>query len=183
MYFSWSLLCWWGWGGGCCLLRAPQAAPRPVPASLGLLDRVSSRVLWSMRVVVPVGQFTREECGDRQVLSPGGVLVVASPWLPVPPFCFELMATPHWDGVLKSRCIKTDLGPSDLAIQQLNPTQPHPPSPLPSGVTGEMQCVLGTRHLRCCLPLLYCPGSGLAPGSCSLSCPLDTCLRCSEPFM
>lgn len=88
------------------MLRAPQAAPRPVPASPGLLDRVSSRVLSAMRVVVPVGQFTREECGDRQVLSPGGVLVVASPWLPVPPFCFELTATPHWEGVLKSRCIK-----------------------------------------------------------------------------
>lgn len=74
---------------GAALAEPAELAPLPVLASLGLHDGVSGRVLLAMRVV-PMGQFTGEDCGTGRYY-----LLVGSWWLLLHgslfchPNCFE----------------------------------------------------------------------------------------------
>lgn len=63
------------------LSEPPELAPLPVPASLGLHDGVSGRVLWAMRVVVTV---ERTVGTGRYGLLVGSWLWLPSR-LPIPP--------------------------------------------------------------------------------------------------
>lgn len=72
----------WGPGAGADVLsEPPELAPLPVPASLGLHDGVSGRVLWAMRVVVTV---ERTVGTGRYGLLVGSWLWLPSR-LPIPP--------------------------------------------------------------------------------------------------
>lgn len=144
----------------------PELAPLLVLAPLGLHNGVT--VLSAMRIVVPMGQFTREDLGDRQVLS------LPESWLSLlhdSPFHHPVLdiATPPRERASKAGTQRWIWVLPVWFLAALFEFESELPSPthqacFPSSVRWHKgMCVLGTSVYSA--TFLYCWASGPTPWS------------------